>query len=121
MSRVLASILICLSIVPLSLVAQHSHPPSVTYSFVSITFPGSATTNPYDINHGGVIVGVFTSSQLQRGFEEKNGVYKRISFPGSSDTFALGINNFGRIVGGYDGAPCPTAGQTCGFLKSGST
>jgi uncharacterized membrane protein len=86
-------------------------------------YPTGATTDPYDINNKGQIVGYFydpsNPSMGQQGFEYDSGTYTTINVPGDIDTEANGINDNGLIVGGAYNPSGATYGD--GFIDNGGT
>jgi hypothetical protein len=86
-------------------------------------YPTGATTDPYDINNKGQIVGYYydpsNPSMGQQGFEYDSGTYTTINVPGDIDTEADGINDQGVIVGGAYNPSGTTYGD--GFIDNGGT
>jgi probable HAF family extracellular repeat protein len=69
------------------------------------TAPNAKSTEAWDINGSGVIVGVAQDSRsISQGFVLENGRFTTISYPGAKSTIAFGINARGDIVGGFEGA-----------------
>ena len=66
-----------------------------SYMFTTIDVPDSTMTTASGINASGQIVGTYTDSSGQHGFEYANGTFTTIS----GSTQANGINNTGQIVG----------------------
>jgi uncharacterized membrane protein len=65
--------------------------------------PGSASTEAWDVNASGVIVGATVdSAKVTRGFVLKDGRWTTIHPPASRSTVAFGINARGEIVGGWE-------------------
>ena len=73
----------------------------VTY----LVAPASTSTEAWDINASGVIVGTMVdSASVEHGFVFENGTFIRLDMPESKSTIAFGINAKGDIVGGFDNA-----------------
>lgn len=71
----------------------------VTY----LVAPASTSTEAWDINASGVIVGTMTdSASVEHGFVFENGAFTPLDAPDSKSTIAFGINAKGDIVGGFD-------------------
>jgi uncharacterized membrane protein len=65
--------------------------------------PGSTSTEAWDINAAGLIVGAMVdSAKVTRGFVLKGGRWTTIHPPASRSTVAFGINARGEIVGGWE-------------------
>jgi probable HAF family extracellular repeat protein len=65
--------------------------------------PGSTSTEAWDINATGVIVGATVdSAKVTRGFVLKDGRWTTLHPPASRSTVAFGINARGEIVGGWE-------------------
>src|SRR5215469_12654169 len=88
-------------------------------TFTRIDFPGATSTNAYDINDSGEIVGRYTNADdTQHGYlRSPNGELTPIDVPGANLTAALGINSGGDIVGPYRLASEPMNSRH-GFLLS---
>ncbi len=86
-------------------------------------YPTGATTDPYDINNKGQIVGYYfdpsNPSLGQQGFEYDSGTYATINVPGDIDTEPSGINDQGVIVGSAYNPSGTTLGD--GFIDNGGT
>jgi uncharacterized membrane protein len=73
-----------------------------TYTFETISVPGSRLTAPQGINPAGDIVGQFVDADfVTHGFLLHEGVFTSIDFPGADATSARGIGPGGEIVGTY--------------------
>jgi len=67
-----------------------------------VYFPGSLTTDAWQIDDLGVIVGDFSDADgFVHGYVLKNGRFTRIDQPGPNQTSTRGINLLGTIVGLY--------------------
>lgn len=65
--------------------------------------PGSTSTEAWDINAAGVIVGATVdSAKVTRAFVLKDGRWTTLHPPASRSTVAFGINARGEIVGGWE-------------------
>jgi uncharacterized membrane protein len=65
--------------------------------------PGSTSTEAWDINAAGLIVGAMVdSAKVTRGFVLRDGRWTTIHPPASRSTVAFGINARGEIVGGWE-------------------
>ncbi len=84
-------------------------------------YPTGATTDPYDINNEGQIVGSYYDPMHsvlgQQGFEYDSGVYTTIDAPGDVNTFLYGLNDQGEIVG----SATDPSGTTDGFIDDHGT
>ncbi len=84
--------------------------------FTSFMVPGSNSTQAWDVNPDGAIVGVYSVGTILRGFlrtpdddnddlddddDSDEVTYTTIYYPGSTVTRAFGINPKGDIVGNY--------------------
>jgi uncharacterized membrane protein len=75
--------------------------------------PGAVSTEAWDINPSGVIVGTYAdAASVSHGFVLENGRYTTLDVPGAKNTVAFGINARGEIVGGFEAAD----GQRRGFI-----
>ncbi len=83
--------------------------------FVTIDVPVASSTNVYEINNLGQIVGSFMDNTGSHAFTEKNGMFTRINIQGANSIFASGINNSGEIVGTFTDST-----GTHGFSESNS-
>jgi hypothetical protein len=71
-------------------------------TFIPFDVPGSATTNAWDINPQGDIVGDYQDADGLHGFlRTEDGDFFRLDFPGSNNTQARGINAQRKVVGFY--------------------
>lgn len=91
-----------------------------SFSNTTISSPGAATTQLYDVNDSGQISG-FTvtgsgATAVRAGFIDNGGVFTAINFPGASSTIAQGINDSGEVVGFYT-----LNGVTSGFIYQDGT
>jgi uncharacterized membrane protein len=80
---------------------------NVTY----LDAPASTSTQAWDVNPLGTIVGQYTAAGRIHGFAYEDGGWVPLDVPGSTMTVARGINPQGDIVGVYN-----DAGGTHGFL-----
>lgn len=80
---------------------------NVTY----LDAPGSTSTQAWDLNPLGTIVGQYTAAGRIHGFAYEDGGWVPLDVPGSTMTVARGINPQGDIVGVYN-----DAGGTHGFI-----
>jgi hypothetical protein len=84
--------------------------------FVTIAFPGAASTQAFGVNDSDVVVGSYTvgtgNAAVTHGFFWKAGNYSSIDVQGASSTVINGINNEGDLVGFITDA----AGNTDGLL-----
>src|SRR5262249_12348438 len=71
-------------------------------TFMSFDVPGSISTNGWDINPQGEIVGDYRDSAGLHGFlRTEDGNFHTLNFPGSNNTQARGINARREVVGFY--------------------
>ncbi len=76
--------------------------PTSAQQFIAISYPGSSSTYPSEINNRGEIVGYYADSGgLYHGFTLLNGQFTALNFPGAADTYTSGINDLGEIIGAY--------------------
>jgi YVTN family beta-propeller protein len=76
--------------------------PASAQQFLTINFPGAASTAPETINNVGQVVGSYIDSEgVTHGFLLSAGVFTSVDYPGAIGTSAAGINNNGQIVGFY--------------------
>ena len=81
-------------------------------TFTPFTVPGSTSTNAWDVNPRGDIVGVYADAAgAAHGYVRTEGRFTTIDVPGASATRAFGINARGDVVGTYT-----KAGATRGFI-----
>lgn len=81
-------------------------------TFSSFTVSGSISTNAWDINPRGEIVGVYVDARgIPHGYVRSDGAYTTIDVPGASATRAFAINARGDVVGTYT-----KSGVTRGFV-----
>lgn len=75
---------------------------STTENYSTFNVPGDVgnSTQVWDINNSGVMVGDYFSSQIT-GFIDNHGSYTSILYPGSNYTYVTGINDSNEIVGWY--------------------
>jgi uncharacterized membrane protein len=86
-------------------------------NFTAIDVPGAISTNAFDINHAGDIVGDYVSADGHtHGYLLSGNRFTQIDFPGAILTSAFGINRRGDIVGRYQ-----TDGVFHGYLLRGGT
>jgi hypothetical protein len=88
-------------------------------TFAPFDFPGAASTQAWDMNPVGAIVGSYSNSSGGHGFLLENGTFTSIDFSGVGPhitTAARGINPRGDIVGWYRDAT--NNGQQQGFLAT---
>jgi len=85
--------------------------------------PGSNSTQAWDMNGSGDVVGVWghNANPIQIDgipfhgfFRDRKGIFLDIEYPGSIDTHVLGINDSGQIVGSY----VDTSGDMHGFIAT---
>lgn len=81
--------------------------------FTPFMVPGSLSTNAWDLNPRGDIVGVFRNASGFHGYVRTAAGFTTLDAPGASATRAFGINARGDVVGTY-----VTAGKTHGFLMT---
>lgn len=79
--------------------------------FTPFTVPGSLSTNAWDVNPRGDIVGVFRNSAGVHGYVRTAAGFTTLDAPGAAATRAFGINDRGDVVGTY-----VAGGVTHGFL-----
>ena len=73
-----------------------------TYTFLTLSVPGAANTDAWDINNHGVIVGHYVADSGTHGFVRvADGTYYTIDVPGSVFTQATAINERNEIAGTY--------------------
>jgi YVTN family beta-propeller protein len=76
--------------------------PASAQKFLTIDFPGAASTTPATINDVGQMVGSYIDTAgVTHGFLLSAGVFTTVDVPGAIGTTASGINNLGQIVGSY--------------------
>jgi hypothetical protein len=68
---------------------------------ILLDFPGSTSTQAWDLNPPGTIVGQYDAGGRTHGFYLDANGYATIDVPGSLMTVARGINPQGDIVGVY--------------------
>src|SRR5579862_3485496 len=91
-----------------------------TYTFTSLDDPlgDPATTQAWDVNSAGEVVGTFAVGHLANGFLYNGSTFSPFNDPaGTNGTFANGINDAGQIVGSYRGDSL----LSHGFIFSGGT
>jgi uncharacterized membrane protein len=73
-----------------------------TYTFVTLAVPGAVSTDAWDINNGGVIVGHYVADGGTHGFvRAADGTYYTIDVPGAVFTQATTISERNEIAGSY--------------------
>lgn len=81
-------------------------------TFTPFMVPGSTSTNAWDVNPRGDIVGVYVDAAgAIHGYVRTDAGFTTIDVPGASATRAFGINARGDVVGTYT-----KAGATRGFI-----
>lgn len=71
-------------------------------TFTPFSVPGSRSTNAWDVNPRGDIVGVYVDAAgAAHGYVRVDGAYTTIDVPGASATRAFGINARGDVIGTY--------------------
>ena len=81
-------------------------------TFTPFIVPGSTSTNAWDVNPRGDIVGVYVDAAgVAHGYVRTDAGFTPIDVPGASATRAFGINARGDVVGSYT-----KAGATRGFI-----
>jgi uncharacterized membrane protein len=83
-------------------------------TFVSFVVPGSTSTEAWDVNPRGAVVGAYQDASGLHGFLWEKLRFHAIDYPGATATRAYGINSRGDIVGSYVDA----AGLAHGYLAS---
>jgi uncharacterized membrane protein len=88
--------------------------------YTTIDFPGARSTEGYDMNARGVIVGSYidTVGHQHAYVRDRLGEFTTFDFPGANSTKALGINSRGDIVGNY---LLPGESMRHGFLLVGGS
>ncbi|HKW49644.1 MAG TPA: hypothetical protein VJN70_19460 [Gemmatimonadaceae bacterium] len=81
--------------------------------FTSFMVPGSLSTNAWDVNPRGDIVGVYRNAAGFHGYVRTAAGFTTLDAPGASATRAFAINARGDVVGTY-----VAGGVTHGFLMS---
>jgi uncharacterized membrane protein len=81
--------------------------------FTPFMVPGSVSTNAWDVNPRGDIVGVYRNAAGVHGYVRTAAGFTTLDAPGASATRAFGINARGDVVGTY-----VANGVTHGFLMS---
>ncbi len=76
------------------------------------------TTQPFDINNAGVIVGRFGFYPSKRGFIYDGSTYAYLDVPGALQTYPSGINDLGMVAGYYEDG---TTTKRYGFVFDGTT
>lgn len=83
--------------------------------FSPFVFPGSTSTNAWDVNPRGEIVGVYRDAGNRiHGFLRDGHEYVTLDVPGATITRAFGINAGGDVVGAF----VDSAGRTRAFLAT---
>ncbi|MGH3165282.1 MAG: hypothetical protein ACRDN0_05230 [Trebonia sp.] len=84
--------------------------------FVTIAYPGAASTQAFGVNDSDEVVGTYTTgsgnSAVTHGFTWENGKFVTVNGPRASSTTINGVNDEGDIVGFYTAA----SGNTDGFV-----
>ena len=90
--------------------------PALTFTYSSVTVPGSPAVALYAVNNSGNMVGTYSDSAgLWHGLLISGGKVKKIDHPGAAvGTFIYGINATGVLAGYYQDAV-----STYGFTYSG--
>src|SRR5688500_14495408 len=86
------------------------------FSFTTVDYPGSASTQAFGINARGDIVGVYVLGGVQHGFLFRDGQFTTIDYPQAVATDVRGIGPDGDIVGTYRLAG--QTGQIHGFVRT---
>jgi len=86
------------------------------FSFTTVDYPGSASTQAFGINARGDIVGVYVLGGVQHGFLLRDGEFTTIDYPQAVATDVRGIGPDGDIVGTYRLAG--QTGQIHGFVRT---
>jgi uncharacterized membrane protein len=90
---------------------------SVTqYKFVSLNFPGAASTEAHGINERGDVVGRYWDGQKNQGFLMTEDGFRTIDF-GSEDTALYGINGREEMVGIRFDFTAPPFGHGFSFFQ----
>ena len=72
------------------------------FTFTTIDVPGATSTEAFDVNQRGQIVGHYLdTSGADHGFMLYRGIFTTIDVPSAIGTVVDGINAEGQIVGGY--------------------
>lgn len=83
-------------------------------AFTQFTVPGSTSTNAWDVNPRGDIVGVYLDGAgATHAYVRTDAGFTTIDVPGASATRAFGINARGDVVGSYT-----KTGVTRGFIAT---
>ena len=70
--------------------------------YTTVDYPGSSSTQAFDINNLGQIVGVFSNNGFDtHGFSYNGTTFSSIDYPGATDTSVSGISSAGQVVGNY--------------------
>lgn len=100
------------------------------YSTTYLTPPGARSSDAWDVNNVGQLVGSYESNDFtnSRGYLWANGVFTTISGPsGSLHTVAMGVSDAGIVVGAYidtetvDETGATVLGSFRGYLYQGGT
>lgn len=83
-------------------------------TFGTLNYPGSSSSQNWDVNSNGMIVGCYIGSGLLSGFAYYRGKFISLQYPGVKETCPLGINDLGQVVGSYDNQD----GTQHGFVTS---
>lgn len=87
-----------------------------TYTFVTLSVPGAASTDAWDINNQGIVVGHFVADSLTHGFvRTTDGNCYVVDVPGAVFTQATAINDRTEIAGTYR---LPNDGVLHAFLRA---
>jgi len=91
------------------------------FTFTSIDVPGATSTDAFDVNQRGQIVGHYLdTSGADHGFMLYRGIFTTIDVPSAIGTVVDGINAEGQIVGGYfdtNGTTIDVPGATETFVR----
>jgi hypothetical protein len=83
--------------------------------FVDFAVPGATSTELYDINARGEIVGGYSLAGREHGLRFRKRKFVTIDYPGSVATRVVGNNDLGLLAGWWSG-PLDPAGVTHGFV-----
>ena len=73
-----------------------------SYAFTTLEVSGAASTDAWDINNHGTIVGHYVANGVTHGFVASlHGTYDTIDFPGAVFTQTTAINERGDVAGTY--------------------
>ena len=86
-------------------------------SFTNIKHGSDSATPALGVNNAGEVVGGTGTIYTTKGFDLRNGVFKRLNVPGQFVyVYASAIDNLGRVVGWTDNDGFTCRGNTCKII-----